>query len=75
MSRLPGWSDVVKNLKKRVKLWLLVGIGLVLLDEYVKEGYWFCIDDVFVPLTHENLLLIMVLVIVCMICGEIRRFG
>ncbi len=40
----------------RLPVWLCVAIAGLLIDEYVKEGYWFKPSDVLVAGSHENLI-------------------
>ena len=57
-------KELKKKLWKRLNLWLLGLITLVLLDEYVKEGYFFKFDDVAKPFTHEQLVIWLVGVLI-----------
>lgn len=47
-----------KNIDKRVVWWMIWINGLLLLDEFLKEGYLINISDFLKPFTHENLMLI-----------------
>ena len=47
----------LKNLAKRVWLWLITALIFVIADEYVKEGYLFNPGDLLVPFTHEQIAL------------------
>jgi len=47
-----------KNFWKRMHFWYIWFIVLVLVDEYIKEGYFVKPSDFLKPLTHENLLLL-----------------
>jgi hypothetical protein len=60
--------NAIKTLK-RLMLWNIGMIILLLLDEYIKEGYLIKISDFLKPFTHENLLSmgLMSLVIIILI--------
>lgn len=64
MPRIPGLQDLKKRWKKRARIWLLGFICLLLIDEYVKEGYLFDIRDILYPGTHEFLIIIFTIVFV-----------
>ena len=51
-----------KRFWKRIHFWYIWFIVLVLVDEYIKEGYFIKLSDFLKPLTHENLLLIGTLI-------------
>ena len=50
---------VARNSIKRLKLWILIFIIGLLLDEYAKEGYFFNPYDILKPFTHEFLIVIL----------------
>jgi len=52
---------MVKNLWRRVHWWFAWFAVLVLVDEYLKEGYFINPGDFLKPLTHENILLLATL--------------
>jgi len=54
----------LKNLAKRVWLWLVTALIFVVADEYVKEGYLFKPSDLLVPFTHEQIALSIVMAMV-----------
>ena len=54
----------LKNLAKRIWLWLITALILVVADEYVKEGYLFNPGDLLVPFTHEQIALSIVIAMV-----------
>jgi len=55
------WKEYrpLKHIKRRIVLWLLLSILGLLIDEYLKEGYIFDVSDVLKPLTHENIIVIL----------------
>ena len=64
----------LKNLAKRVWLWLVAALVLVLADEYVKEGYLFNPGDLLVPFTHEQIALsITVAMVLYGVASWLRR--
>lgn len=46
--------EALKQVRRRLGLWLLAGALLTLVDEYLKEGYVFKPSDLLVPFTHEQ---------------------
>ncbi|RLG98318.1 hypothetical protein DRO29_01175 [Candidatus Bathyarchaeota archaeon] len=56
--------EPLKNFKRRLPVWLIGLIVLTLIDEYVKEGYWFKPSDVLKPLTHENIIVILIIAVI-----------
>jgi len=65
----------LKNIRKRIHWWYAWIIVLLLVDEYIKEGYLIKPSDFLKPLTHENLLLLATLTyIIINIIGIIRRW-
>jgi len=64
-----------KRFWKRIHFWYAWFIVLLLVDEYIKEGYIIKPGDFLKPLTHENLLLLATLTyIIINIIGIIRRW-
>lgn len=56
-------TDGLKNLVKRVPFWIVAIVGFILVDEYIKEGYLFKIEDLLSgQITHEKLILFTVLI-------------
>jgi len=49
-------KELMKNLEKRIHLWFILAVILLLLDEYLKEGYLVKPKDILKPLTHEQIL-------------------
>ncbi|MBI2184228.1 MAG: hypothetical protein HYU39_04630 [Thaumarchaeota archaeon] len=51
-------ESLKKSWRSRVMVWLPALAALVLVDQYVKEGYWFDVGDLFVPRvvpSHEQI--------------------
>lgn len=64
----------LKNLARRIWLWLAMALILVLADEYVKEGYLFNPGDLLVPFTHEQIALsITVAMVLYGVASWLRR--
>ena len=63
MPRLPDLSDLKKNWRKRASVWLVGLICLLLLDEYIKEGYFFDVKDILIPGTHEFLVVVLTVIL------------
>lgn len=57
-TRLPDLSDLRKKFWVRVPFWSFSLSFLLLIDEYIKEGYIFNPYDILTPGTHENLFII-----------------
>ena len=67
---IEGWK---RRLWKRIHWWYAWFIVLLLVDEYIKEGYIIKPGDFLKPLTHENLLLLATLTYIIMnILGYLR---
>ena len=64
--------DTIKTLK-RLMLWNIGLMILLLLDEYIKEGYLIKASDFLRLLTHENLLLIGLMILVLIISAYIKE--
>ena len=56
---MPTLDDLRKKFWLRSFIFSLFSAGFLLVDEYVKEGYFFNPQDLFVPCTHENLLAVV----------------
>jgi len=56
--------NVTKNIKKRLPIWLIGFLILLFIDEYIKEGYLFKPSDIFKPLTHENIIVIITIALI-----------
>ena len=55
-------NQFLKKLIRRSEFWLLWAVIGVLCDEYLKEGYWFRIQDLFTPnITHEKIILTLMI--------------
>ena len=61
--RLMSRREAIKNLKKKFVIRSAVFsaglIPLVLIDEYIKEGYWFSTSDVTKIGTHESIIVML----------------
>jgi hypothetical protein len=64
--------DTIKALKRLI-LWNIGLMILLLLDEYVKEGYLIKMSDFFKLFTHENLLSIGLMVLVLIISIYVKE--
>ncbi len=53
-------DDLKKKAGLRIRIFLIFLIIWLFVDEFVKEGYLFSLDDVFQPLTHEFLIIVLV---------------
>lgn len=57
-------KELIKKWKTRLKLWLIGLTILLLIDEYIKEGYLFKIEDVWnTNITHEKIILLLVIIL------------
>lgn len=66
--------EIKKNLAKRLKMWTVLIIIGILLDEYLKEGYIFNPKDLATPLSHEQLIITIVLIRL-VLNKLIKKFG
>jgi hypothetical protein len=57
-------KNATKNITVRAIAFIATAIAFTLLDEYLKEGYVFRPDEIFIPLTHENITLILTVVLI-----------
>lgn len=70
-SNVGEWRrELKKRAMNRVEWWLVWAVVGLLVDEYVKEGYWFRPEDLMTPVTHEFLIMMLVL---CL--GFVRLIG
>lgn len=70
----PTTYDLVKHIRIRKYVWLVAFIVTLLVDEYVKEGYWFNAGDIFVYGTHEFLISLLTLATILLaICDLIEK--
>ena len=65
-------AQIKKNFWKRVSWLSFISIVALLGDEYIKEGYFFDINDIPVLGTHENLIIISLLV--ALVATILRRW-
>jgi len=61
-----------KRIHKRIHVWYFLTIILLLVDEYTKEGYLFKVSDVLIPLTHENLIVMVTVLYLLLILAQKR---
>ena len=52
--------ELKKNIRKRIHLWFIFAIVFLLLDEYLKEGYLFKLEDITKLFTHEFLITVSI---------------
>jgi len=64
--------DTIKTLK-RLMLWNIGLMILLLLDEYVKEGYLIKMSDFLKLFTHENLLSIGMMILALIISTYLKE--
>jgi hypothetical protein len=64
--------DTIKTLKRLI-LWNIGLMILLLLDEYVKEGYLIKISDFLKLFTHENLLSIGMMILAIIISIYVKE--
>jgi len=61
----------IKKLRKRLTVFLFFITIWLLVDEYIKEGYMFNIDDLFNPhITHEKIFITLLIVIVLLLVKQ-----
>jgi hypothetical protein len=58
---------------KRLMMWIIGLLSLILIDEYIKEGYLINYYDFIKPLTHENILLILATILIMLIVNEAKK--
>ena len=63
VSRILKTYRPLRNARKRIPIWIIGLITILLIDEYVKEGYLFNPNDVIKPLTHENLIATLIVIL------------
>lgn len=51
-----------KNIRERIIMWIFLLIFGVIIDEYIKEGYIFNPDDLLVPFTHEQIIVVLLII-------------
>jgi len=61
MKRKPAIDDLKKRLRVRKYVWILGLTILLLIDEYLKEGYVFNKSDILTYGTHEFIILFLLL--------------
>lgn len=69
-------NELKKKFRKRTEFWLIWIIVGLLIDEYIKEGYWFKIEDVFnANITHEKIIVFLIIILVVILTERIRSVG
>lgn len=64
----------LKNLGIRIEFWLILSIIGVLIDEFIKEGYFFkLVDLVTLEVTHEKILLGLVILFIGWVVKRYRE--
>jgi len=64
----------LKKLRERVIVFLSIMILWLLIDEYIKEGYFFKIEDmVNGNITHEKIIVGLLIVLILTIFKSLRR--
>jgi hypothetical protein len=58
--------DVIRSIKRLI-VWDIALVIMLLVDEYVKEGYLIKIDDFIKPFTHENILSVLITTLIILI--------
>jgi len=53
MPRKPSLDDLKKRASLRLKIFLIFLMAWLVVDEWLKEGYFFDLSDLTQPLTHE----------------------
>ena len=69
-------GELAKRIYERLLVWLGCGLILVLLDEYVKEGYVFNPGDVLNPAvvpSHEQIALCLAAALAVLVVRKVRR--
>lgn len=67
-------KDLCKRISSRIRLWFSTALLLILIDEYLKEGYVFRFRDIGQPYpTHENIF--VALAVLWSIFELLRRFS
>ena len=61
MPRPPNLGDLKKRIHIRLPVFLIGLAILLLIDEYVEEGYLFDVRDVFIAGTHEFVVVVLLL--------------
>ena len=62
--KLAKFKEIYKKWEKRVIVWLVGLVILLLVDEYIKEGYLFKLSDILCLGSHENIIMILITVLI-----------
>ena len=70
------FDELKKKIWRRTEFWLIwITIGL-LIDEYIKEGYWFKIEDVWnTHITHEKIIVVLLITLIVILIRRARSVG
>ncbi|RLG82037.1 MAG: hypothetical protein DRO40_08610 [Thermoprotei archaeon] len=68
------FSELKKKIWRRTEFWITwITIGL-LIDEYIKEGYLFKIEDVFnANITHEKIIVLLIVLLITIMVRKKRK--
>ena len=68
------FSELKKKIWRRTEFWITwITIGL-LIDEYIKEGYLFKIEDIFnANITHEKIIIFLLIVLAILIRKRLEK--
>ena len=73
--KIPGIKELFKKASKRLEFWGIFLIFGILMDEYIKEGYFFHPTEMFIPFTHEFFILLIIIGLCLKKIIEKRRLG
>jgi len=57
--------QLFKRVFQRLEFWIIWIVLGLLIDEYIKEGYWFKLSDIFIPFSHEFIIAILLVFLFC----------
>ena len=68
--------EIKKKLLHRLWFWIIWAIVGLLIDEHIKEGYWFKVEDVFNNhITHEKIIITLLIILIITLVKRIRSVG
>ena len=68
--------EIKKRLLYRLWFWIIWAIVGLLIDEYIKEGYIFRIEDIYNPnFTHEKIIITLLIILIITLVKRIRSVG
>lgn len=68
-------KEVKKRFWLRLPVWFFGGAGILLIDEYIKEGYLFHLSDIQYVGTHENMIITLVTLGFLTLLRDARKKG